>query len=327
MSPDDAHEVEAAHAGGVIWHVLGPALFKEEPLQALIEERPALLPFVDEGPVAVAAEFKVPKGGRADVVVVDANGRITIVETKLGTNSDFRGVLSQILSYAGGLYGLDYDRFKDRFTTARRTTGLTAPFEAGSDAWNEGSFRLAVADHLEVGSFHLIIAVDVVTEPLAQAVELLDARTPEDFRFSVLVCGETARPMRHVPRPADKTPEALVAGIRRRDRRAGEVAEALLAWVRDHDLEMDCSNGKDGVVKSPRGVTLFKIVGHEEQVRISLHRLRANGMDEASIQRLAKELSTLGFEANERRSKASLAALAQADRAHAFTALIEGLVS
>ena len=159
MNSTGAPDTETTRAGGVIWHVIGPPLFKEDPLQELIEGRPALLPLVDEGPVAVAAELKVPKDGRADVVVVDAEGRITIVETKLATNGDFRGVLSQALSYAGGLYGLDYDRFKDRFAAARRTTGLTAPFEARSEAWNgmtasASTIGTALLDRFDFGVPH-----------------------------------------------------------------------------------------------------------------------------------------------------------------------------
>jgi hypothetical protein len=326
MNPTGAPQNETRHAGGVIWHLVGPPLFREDPLQELIEGRPALLPLVNEGPVAVAAELKVPKGGRADVVVVDAEGHITIVETKLATNGDFRDVLSQILSYAGGLYGLDYNRFRDRFAAARRTTGLIAPFEASGEAWEEDIFRDRVGEHLKAGAFDLVIAVNVVTEGLVQTVELLDDQTPEHFRLSILVWGESATPIRHVPRPADKTPEDLVVGIHRRDPRAGEAAQALLGWITEHGLEMDCNNGKDGVVKGPEGETLFSVMGHQEMVRVPVRGLRAEGVDSASIERLVEDLSALGFESNERRSKASLATLAEADAVFAFTALMERLL-
>jgi hypothetical protein len=326
MNPTGAPDAETTHAGGVIWHVLGPPLFKEGPLQELIEGRPDLLPYVDDGPVAVAAELKVPKDGRADVVVVDADGQITIVETKLVTNGDFRDVLSQILSYAGGLYGLDYIGFKDRFASARRTTGLIAPFEASGEAWEEELFRGRVGEHLKAGAFDLVIALNVVTEGLVQTVELLDDQTPKHFRLSILVWGESATPVRHVPRPADKTPEDLVAGIHRRDSRAGEAAQALLGWVTERGLEMDCNNGKDGVVKGPEGETLFSMMGHQEMVRVPVRSLRAEGVDSASIDRLVEDLSALGFESNERRSKVSLAALAEADAVFAFTALMERLL-
>lgn len=323
----DVEDAEIAHAGGVVWHLIGPQVLQEGPLQERIEGRPALLPWVTEGPVAVAAELKVPKGGRADVVIVDAEGQVTIIETKLATNNDFRGVLSQVLSYAGGLYGFDYEGFSDRFAAARRTTGLTAPFQSKSESWTEDRFRAVVDEHLRSGAFHLVIALNVVTEELAQTVEFLDALTPERLRLSILVYGESAGPVRHVPRPADKTPGALVAGIRKRDPRAGEAAAALLGWVNDQGLEMDCSNGKDGVVKGLGGRPLFKIVGHEEMVRISLRRLRAAGMDSESIQRLVEDLSGLGFESNERRSKASLAALAETGGVSDFAKLMERVLA
>lgn len=306
-----------------MWHLIGPQVLQEGPLQERIEGRPALLPWIAEGPVAIAAELKVPKGGRADVVIVDAAGQITIVETKLATNGDFRGVLSQVLSYAGGLYGLDYEAFNDCFAAARRTTGLTAPFQSKSESWNEDRFRAAVDEHLRSGAFHLVIALNVVTEELAQTVGFIDALTPSRLQLSILVCGESARPVRHVPRPADKTPESLVAGIRKRDPRAGEAAADLLGWVNDQGLEMACRNGKDGVVEGPDGEPLFKIVGHGEMVRISLRQLRAAGMDSTSIQRLVEDLTGLGFDANERRSKVSLAVLAAAGAVSDFAKLME----
>ena len=68
---------------------------------------------------------------------------------------------------------------------------------------------------------------------------------------------------------------------------------------------------------------LFKIVGHGEMVRISLRQLRAAGMDSTSIQRLVEDLTGLGFDANERRSKVSLAVLAAAGAVSDFAKLME----
>lgn len=325
VNPTDALDAEVTRTSDVVWHIKSPLRLKEEPLQRLIEQRPDLLPSVDRAPAAVAAELKVPKSGRADVVVVDRVGGITIVETKLATNADFRGVLSQVLSYAGGLWGLDYDQFNDRFAGARRTTGLTAPFAAENEGWEE-AFREKVGEHLKTGTFNLIIALNVVTVELVQTVEFINAQTSEHLRLSVLVCGESAEPVRHVPRPDDKTPEKLVAGIGARDARAGEAAEILLGWIREQGLVMNCDNGKDGVVNTSAGVKIFRINGHEEMVRVSLRKLRAGGLDDERIGQLVEKLNALGFRANERRSKASLAALAEADAVFGFTELMEGVI-
>jgi RecB family endonuclease NucS len=78
---------------------------KERRLRDLIADSPSLLLDDDEHPTAerpAAVSTEVPiRPGDVDVVVVDANGEITIVECKLLKNRDIRRkVIGQLFEYA-----------------------------------------------------------------------------------------------------------------------------------------------------------------------------------------------------------------------------------
>jgi RecB family endonuclease NucS len=76
---------------------------KERELQKRIFESPSLLPGFD-GPAAGTKEVPVRRAGSADVVVVNAEGKIAIVECKRATNPECRRwVIGQVFEYAAGL--------------------------------------------------------------------------------------------------------------------------------------------------------------------------------------------------------------------------------
>lgn len=215
-----------------------PAFAQERPLQDLIAASPGLLG-IDHGPTAVATEVRMPGAGRADVVVVDAAGDITIIECKLASNSKFRRwVVGQTLEYAAGLWKLDYQDFERSF--AARGRSLTRPFQ-DVDGWEKETFRSAVTQNLEDGAFRLIIAVDRITDELKRTVVFVNTYTPDRVQLLALklrhgedggwvreVCGEDSaeiEPLR--PRwPPDRW--TLMEGIRSVDsaRAAGAVRAA-----------------------------------------------------------------------------------------------------
>lgn len=85
---------------------------KERRLRDLIAGEPSLLPEVGEHPAAVSTEVPI-RAGDADVVVVDAEGEITIVECKLAKNREIRrAVIGQLFEYAAALWKLDIEDFE-----------------------------------------------------------------------------------------------------------------------------------------------------------------------------------------------------------------------
>lgn len=156
-------------------------ILKEDELQQKIADSPSLLR--EAGvlePVAVATEMPVPGVGTADVVLVDAEGTITIVECKLEANPEIRRwVIGQLFSYAAGLWKLDYENFMARYNNCG--TGLTGPF-AEVAGWDEATFRSAVSENLDAGTFQLIVAVDQATLQLVRTVVFLNSRTVPEVR-------------------------------------------------------------------------------------------------------------------------------------------------
>jgi len=162
----------------------------EQELEALIHAFPEVLPGVSPAALAVD-QFVVPSGGSVDLVVLEADGSITVVECKLAKNAEVRrAVVGQILSYAASIARLDGDDFLARFDTrlGRSAIDALAP-EAGAgeaEDWDESRFRTDLARTLADGAFRLVIAVDRITEELRSIVEYLNTRTDESVEVLAL---------------------------------------------------------------------------------------------------------------------------------------------
>ena len=75
----------------------------ESHLQEVLAGQPSLLPGVSSSPVAVR-ELQTG-AGPLDVVVIDADGQITLVECKLASNAQIRReIVGQVLDYASSLW-------------------------------------------------------------------------------------------------------------------------------------------------------------------------------------------------------------------------------
>ncbi len=90
------------------WQKLSPSGFpSEEKLHDLVESAPSLLPLSGDPSLVVLGREVALGPGYADLVAVEPDGRMVIVEIKLGRNSEARrAVIGQILTYAAYLKGL-----------------------------------------------------------------------------------------------------------------------------------------------------------------------------------------------------------------------------
>lgn len=253
--------------------------------------------------------------GRADVLVVEATGGITIVECKLLKNKEGHGaVVGQALSYAAGLSGLSYEEFKARFE-GKNVGSLAERFE-GRDDWDPNAFAEAIARDLEAGRFRVVIAADQLSEPLKVILGYLRDHQPPGIDLDgceVLVNPE--------PEPCNQ--EELVDAIRRHyGEVAASAADALLSWARGADLPPDYDLGAAKV--SYDKDTLFRIKRYRE-VRVSATRiereLSLRGSDLAK--QVVPELKRLGAE---RVGKKATIQLEDLDPS-AFIALMEGVVA
>lgn len=318
---------------------------KEKRLQRLIANSPWLVPGIDgEEATAVAEEVRVPGAGRADVIVVDAKGGITIVECKLAKNPEIRRwVIGQLYEYAAGLWKLDYTDFERSF--AARDKSMTHPFKALPD-WDEEEFRGAVSQNLASGAFRLVIAVDEASEGLKRAVTFLNSHTGPEVQLLAMELpldsdGEhPAEPRIYGNNPSDIGPLqpswkadrwTLMEGLDSEE--AALVARELLDWAENQpELQVrysqtDGPNPTTDAIVEVSGSTLFRI-RRQREVRVSYEALTAHGepWNEARIGQLVQELDQIGLRRERDRPRAPLEALADEDRRHKFLALMERVI-
>ena len=166
-------------------------------LQTYLEQFPSLLPVweVDENApplLTIGREVGVPFGS-VDLLFTDANGLLTVVETKLARNSEARReVIGQVIEYASFLSTWDADRVERQANDYLRSQGAPDDYR-GLDLYEALSklgggvdvpaeaFREGVEDNLKRGQIRLVIAVDENVEPLKSTVTFLNRLSPFDI--------------------------------------------------------------------------------------------------------------------------------------------------
>jgi len=171
----------------------------ESTLDDLIVSCPSLLPielinddFAD--PVLVIKQFGID-GNWVDVLLVNREGRITIVESKLQKNPESkRKVFGQILDYATSIHNLDYETFstkcgeysKNIETPRDSNDPLGSIMEEFCDGFDAADFRKKVANGLELGRFLLIILGDKVHDDLTEMVQFLTDHSQLGFEIAAV---------------------------------------------------------------------------------------------------------------------------------------------
>ena len=167
----------------------------EEELQRFLMKHPDLMPLeeIDLGTpplLPIGWEVGVVSGAE-DILYVDQNGLLTVVETKLGRNSEARReVVGQILEYAAQMSawtGADVERQAERFFASHigpeeywdRTLEkvLETFLQATGDApaqFSYEDFLQRVQSNIERGHFRLVIAIDEPPKPLLKTVEFVN---------------------------------------------------------------------------------------------------------------------------------------------------------
>src|SRR3954470_4157128 len=91
------------------WRPLLAAGFpSEEALHDLVEDAPHLLPLSGDPSLVVVGREVALGAGYADLIAVEADGRLVVIEIKLRRNAEARrAVVAQVLTYAAFLKGVD----------------------------------------------------------------------------------------------------------------------------------------------------------------------------------------------------------------------------
>lgn len=163
-------------AGGTWTSPEGTGYPNEAELQAMLHAQPSLIEGTNADAVAVQ-EF-VTDVGRADLLVLDTTGSITVVECKLGANSEARRtIVGQVLDYAARLAEMSVEEFARRWTE-RGGPSLDTYFHDGA---SEG--RETFESNLSSGVFTLVLAVDTIGADLRRIVRYLNTHTTPGMRI------------------------------------------------------------------------------------------------------------------------------------------------
>jgi hypothetical protein len=160
------------------WHLVDPVGFgDEESLHDLVEANPGLLPLAGAPQLAVLGR-EVPLGsGRADLMAVEATGRLVLVEVKLARNAEARrAIVAQVLAYAAYLRGITREELDFRLRPYLSSRGMTSVDDVGSLlAADAGAFRDSLDESLATGRFRLVLVLDAAPEELVRLVGYLEA--------------------------------------------------------------------------------------------------------------------------------------------------------
>ena len=180
--------------------------FPERWYQELLFRNPSLLP-VDEiepafGPLVPLARELQTDSGIVDIAYINAEGYITLVETKLFRNPEARReVVAQILDYASAMSGWTYQDFCYAVRLKRRIddgrpTGPSTPIEGDDDPilplvrdypdFDEARFIDSVTKNLAQGRFLLLVAGDGIQHGVEQLADTLAAAPALGFTFALL---------------------------------------------------------------------------------------------------------------------------------------------
>jgi hypothetical protein len=208
------------------------------PLEAELEQHiadspEALLPGVAPGSVAVS-QFSTP-AGPIDVLVVDPEGRLTLVECKRHANAQARReIVGQALDYASRLTGMTLEQFHTNWARAQVGTSGTA----GADLSLSDTAQETLTTALATGRIRVVLALDDLNADLCRIVDYLNQHTTDDLTVLAL----QLRRLRHgelqmiVPRLHG------VEAAERKERTAPTTAQAWTTetaddWFRQHRPE------------------------------------------------------------------------------------------
>ncbi|MBX3069147.1 MAG: hypothetical protein KF883_01465 [Thermomicrobiales bacterium] len=167
------------------WRLQRPAGFPDEAtLHNMVAAAPQMLPLAGEPQIAIVGREVSIGAYRADLVGIEATGRLVIIEIKLADNSEARrAVIAQILTYAAYLRGESVQVLEKQILGSHLArAGYSSLFDAArtvdqSESIDPSAFEAGLEGSLESGRFRLVIVLDGTPPELVKLVGYLEAVT------------------------------------------------------------------------------------------------------------------------------------------------------
>lgn len=161
----------------------------ETELQEALKRNPEVIPVadLDLGEVAVVGKETGVPVGAIDLLLVDADGEVIIVETKLASNPELRRqVVAQVLDYGASLWRTaptlkEFDRLVLRYwhsdacederlkQAGSLREGLEPVFkEIAGEEWDYGGFESTLSDNLAQGRHVLVVVATGLMDRLSK---------------------------------------------------------------------------------------------------------------------------------------------------------------
>jgi hypothetical protein len=244
------------------WSLLVPAGFPDEAaLHRLVEEAPQLLPLSGSPDVVVLGREVALGSGYADLVAVEPDGRMVVIEVKLGRNAEARrAVVAQVLAYAAWLHGLDLQQLERGVLGAElRKRGHVTIADAVSasdqaDAFDVASFEASLVGYLEAIGGELVIDLITVT---AYDVEGSQVLVPQRIDPARPVAPERTAPVReravgYTTRSADDFLNTIDDGPADRRDDLRRICDWAIALERDGLATLATYHGKERLTLLPQ---------------------------------------------------------------------------
>jgi hypothetical protein len=167
------------------WQPLLPSAFPSEAtLHDLVEETPAMLPLSGDPTLTVLGREVRLGANSADLIAVESDGRLVVVEIKLGRNAEARrAVVAQVLTYAAHLSDMTARDLDDTLRSHLATRGHPSVAGAAratdqSGEFDEQDFLAGLEESLRGGSFRLVLVLDEAPSELVRLVGYLESIAP-----------------------------------------------------------------------------------------------------------------------------------------------------
>jgi len=165
----------------------------EDWLQELLFAHPELIPFEELDPLfrnSVPVAREVESGaGPIDVLYVNADGLLTLVETKLWRNPQSRReAVAQIINYAAVLSKATYEQLSQAVdeTTESKKNLLVDAARSSVPSFDERRFHDGLSQNLRHGRFLLLIIGDGIREDVDDMAEFLSRQPNLGFTLRLV---------------------------------------------------------------------------------------------------------------------------------------------